>query len=128
MAKKRKTEEREINLLDLIPKRLIEYDLGDEELVTLLAPRFKNRLLRRWFEPRLRNPLLKVKLDRIGSATWLLIDGKRNVKEIAAGLRERFGEEIEPCYDRLGLFMRQLEGSHFICFINVKECLEMSRS
>lgn len=113
----------EVNLLDLIPKRMIEHEVGEDNLVTLLAPRFKNACLRKWLEPRMKRPYLKIKLDEIGSAVWLLFDGKRSVKEIARPLRERFQEKIEPCYDRLGPFMQNLEGNHFICYVNYEACL-----
>jgi hypothetical protein len=114
----------EINLLDLIPKRMIEYEVSDQGLVTLLAPRFKNRLLRKWLQPRLKNPFLKVKLDEVGSAVWLLCDGQKSVKEIAVPLKEMFEEKIEPCYDRLGMFFQQLEGAHFIYYVNLEDCRE----
>jgi hypothetical protein len=113
----------EVNLLDLIPRRMIEHEIGDDNLVTLLAPRFKSSFLRKWLEPRMKRPYLKVRLDEIGSAVWLLCDGKRTVKEIAQPLRERFREKIEPCYDRLGQFMQNLEGNRFICYVNYEACL-----
>lgn len=120
---RRKNALQEVNLLDLIPERMIEHEVGDDNLVTLLAPRFKSAFMRKWLQPRLKRPFLKVKLDEIGSAVWLLCDGKRSVKEIAHPLRERFKEKIEPCYDRLGLFMRNLEANHFICYVNYESCL-----
>ncbi len=121
---RRGSTKREVNLLDLIPKRIIEYEIGDDDLVTLLAPRFSNRLLKRWLQPRLKRPYLGVRLDEIGTAVWLLCDGKRTVKEIAGPLRERFAEEIEPCFDRLSVFLRNLEGNRFICYVNYEACLE----
>ncbi|HUV36250.1 MAG TPA: PqqD family protein [Patescibacteria group bacterium] len=113
----------EVNLLDLIPKRTIEHEIGDDNLVTLLAPRFKSAFLRKWLEPRLKQPFLKVKLDEVGSTVWLLCDGIRTVKEIAEPLRERFQDSLEPCYDRLGAFLQQLEGARFICYLNYEACL-----
>jgi hypothetical protein len=114
----------EVNLLDLIPQRIIEHEIGSDDLVILLAPRFKNAFLRKHLQPRLKRPFLKVNLDEIGSAVWLLCDGKRSVGEIAEPLRERFRETIEPCYDRLGQFMQHLEANRFICFTNYEECLK----
>ena len=90
--------------------------------MTLLAPRFKSRILRRWLLPRLKRPFFRVELDDIGSALWLLCDGKRNVKEIAGIMRERFGDRIEPCYERMGLFFQQLEGARFITYTNLETC------
>lgn len=124
---RRESSKREVNLLDLIPQRLIEYEIGDDDLVTLLAPRFRNRLLKKWLQPRLKHQYLKVRLDEIGSAVWLLCDGNRTVKEIAGPLRERFAEKIEPCFDRLSVFLQNLEGNRFICYVNYEACLEERR-
>ena len=114
----------EVNLLDLIPRRIVEYEIDDERIVTVLMPRFRNRVMKRLFEPRLKRPFLKVKLDDVGSEVWLLCDGTRNVREIADTLRERFGSRIEPCHDRLGLFFQQLERARFIHYGNLDECLK----
>ena len=46
----------DINLLDLVPKRLIEHELGDDKRVILHAPRFKAKWLRKIFEPDLSRP------------------------------------------------------------------------
>ena len=121
-VKRKDNKQSEINLLDLIPERMIEYEIDEENMVVLKAPRFKSRLLKKWLQPRLKNPYLKVKLDEIGSSVWLLCDGRRNVKEIAGILREKFQEKIEPCYDRLGKFFQQLERARFICYLNLEEC------
>lgn len=118
----RKKKNLEVNLLDLIPRQMVEYEVDDTKLVTLLAPRFKNKLLKKWLKPRMKQPYLKVKLDEIGSAVWLLCDGQRNVKEITTVLREQFQEKIEPCYERLGVFFQQLEQTGLICYENLEEC------
>ncbi len=124
MGERRKSE---VNLLDLIPERMIEFEVDESRIVTVLAPRFRNRLMKRLLDPRLKNPCLKVKLDDIGSEVWLLCDGKRNVKEIAELLREKFKERIESCYDRLGVFFSQLENARFISYANLEECLKAPR-
>jgi hypothetical protein len=118
----RKRNKREINLLDLIPIPIIGHEVNDDGIVTLFAPRFKSRILRRWLLPRLKRPFFRVELDDVGSALWLLCDGNRNVKEIARGMRERFAERIEPCYERMGLFFQQLEGARFITYKNLDMC------
>lgn len=123
--KRKQKEVLEINLLDLVPERLIEYEVDDSNIVTLFAPRFKNKLLKKWFQPRLKNPFLKVKLDEIGSSVWLLCDGHKNIKEIGEVLKDKFEERIEPCYDRLGMFFQQLEGARFICYENIEDCRKL---
>ncbi len=122
MLGRRKKKPLEVNLLELIPKRMVDHEIDETTIVTLLVPRFKNKLLKKWIEPRVKRRYLKVKLDEIGGAVWLLCDGQKNVKEIASVLREQFQEKIEPCYDRLGMFFQQLEQTELICYLNLEEC------
>jgi len=119
-----KTAKAEVNLLDLIPRMIAEHELDEAGVVTVLMPRFRNRIMKRLFEPRHKSPHIRIKLDDIGSAAWLLCDGKRDVGEIAQLMKERFNERIEPCYDRLGLFFRQLERARFIAYTNLEERLK----
>jgi len=119
-----KSKRPEVNLLDLIPRRIAEYEVDDARIVTVLIPRFSNRIMKRLFEPRLKRPFHRIKLDDIGSEAWLLCDGTRNVGEIAELMREKFNERIEPCYDRLGLFFRQIERARFIAYTNLEERLK----
>jgi hypothetical protein len=119
-----KTVKAEVNLLDLIPRRTAEHEIDEAGVVTVLMPRFRNRVMKRLFEPRHKSPHIMIKLDDIGSAAWLLCDGKRDVGEIAQLMKERFNERIEPCYDRLGLFFRQLERARFIAYTNLEERLK----
>jgi hypothetical protein len=120
MGKKKRRGE--INLLDLIPCRMIEYEMNEDVIVTLQAPRFKSAFMRRWVQPRLKRPFLRVELDEIGSSVWMLCDGNRKIKDIAELMQRRFGEKIEPCYERLGLFFQQLEAARFIDYSNLEEC------
>jgi len=126
--KKNKKRERaiEVNLLELVPSRIVNFELRESNLVTILAPRFRNGIFKKLFQPRLKKPFLKVDLDEIGSEVWLLCDGKRNIKEIGEKLKEKFAEKIEPCYERLSIFFKQLENARFIEFVNLKECLKDS--
>ncbi|OQX83505.1 MAG: hypothetical protein B6D63_06110 [Candidatus Latescibacteria bacterium 4484_7] len=88
--------------------------------------KFKNKWMKKIFEPRLKTSFLKIKLDEIGSSVWMLCDGEKNIKEIGEILRERFHEKIEPCYERLNLFFKQLEEVKFVQFTNLDECLKES--
>lgn len=119
-----KTAHTEVNLLELVPRRTAEHETDETGIVTVLMPRFRNRIMKRLFEPRHKSPFIKIKLDDIGSEVWLLCDGARNVGEIAESLRGKFGERIEPCYDRLGKFFRQLEQARFIAYTNFEACLK----
>lgn len=125
MAKRAK---KDVNLLDLVPRRIAGHEVDESHIVTVLMPRFGNRLLQRWLTPKFRSTYIKIKLDDIGSEVWLLCDGARNVGEIAALAREKFGERIEPCHDRLALFFKQLERARFIAYENFEECLKAART
>jgi hypothetical protein len=114
----------DVNLLDLVPRRTAEHELDDARIVTILMQRFRNRYLERLFVPRFRSKYIRIKLDDIGSEVWLLCDGRRTVREIASLMKEKFDERIEPCNDRLALFLQQLERAHFISYVNLEERLK----
>jgi len=50
----------------------------------------------------------RVRLDDIGSLAWSCMDGQRTVAELAACLRDRFGERVEPAEQRVIQFVQQL--------------------
>jgi hypothetical protein len=50
----------------------------------------------------------RVRLDEVGSLAWTLLDGRRTVGEVAAALRERFGDRVEPAEERFGALVRSL--------------------
>ncbi len=65
--KRRKKKEQEVNLLDLTPVRLLQFETADDGLVTLLKPRFTNRFLVKYVQPQFSRPNFRVTLDRFGS-------------------------------------------------------------
>jgi hypothetical protein len=121
MARKREKRTPDVNLLELIPERIVGSETGEDGIVTVHAPRFHSRILKRLIEPRLKRPHMMIRLDEIGTAVWEQIDGSRNVAAIGEIMRERFGERIEPCHDRLAMFFTQLELSRFIRYRNLEE-------
>ncbi len=98
----------------LRPRRLIGHREEADGRVCLLVPRFRVRWMA-WYLRLLRRPNVELRLDAVGSATWLLCDGARSVAEVGAALRARFGEQVEPVGPRLALFLRQLEGGRLLC-------------
>lgn len=74
-----------------------------------------------WLQSRLKKPFIKVNLDEIGSAVWLLIDGHRKVFEIGHEMEVRFGEKIQPVNERLGLFLGNLKKNKFITWEYAEE-------
>ena len=113
--KNRKVPERNINLLKLRPVRSTDWK-EENELVVLLKPKFKHPFFKKILLPRMKNPFFKIKLDSVGSYTWKLCDGSSSVEEIAKSMKHKFGDDIEPLYERLAQFLQNLEKNNFISY------------
>jgi hypothetical protein len=107
MFKRRKQKELEtINLLAIKPIRLAEWEERGDRVV-VVRPRPTGpvpRVLFDWFLYLL--AAHRLRLDPLGSASWLLLDGERSVAEVAELLRDRFNEAVEPAEERLGHLVR----------------------
>ncbi len=108
MFQKKKDEFAGWNILDLKPERLFEYEVQADEKVVLLIPKFRDRILGKYLQPYIRRKFYKVKLDKLGSQTWLHCDGKTPVSKIADKLREKFGADAEPADERVAKFVQHL--------------------
>ncbi|MFH1160633.1 MAG: hypothetical protein V1733_06780 [bacterium] len=121
---KRRKILKKTSALELIPVRLMECEPREEGKVDILLPRFKNRWLVRAMEPLNRKQFIRIKLDAFGSATWLLIDGKRNVAGISAHLNEDSREKLtsaEETLERVNQFMTMLYQQRFITFQQIQK-------
>ena len=101
------------NLLELIPVRCVGHELKEDGNVSLLIPRFKSKFLLN-FLPKTKSPFVKINLDQYGSGFWQTLDDKRNVQEIGSILKEKFGDAIDPVFERLNIFIFQLRRQGFI--------------
>lgn len=111
----------EVNYLELTPIRIYNHIVEEENRVSVLVPRFTNKILVKYLVPRLKSPDIKVKLDKFGSAAWLKADGNKNVEDICDELLNEFGEEINPVVERVTKFYSQLYQYQFISFKELKE-------
>ncbi len=57
-----------------------------------------------------------VHLDEMGSFIWPLINGERTITHIAEFVKEKFGKEAEPLYERLAKYFQILSSYNFIYF------------
>lgn len=109
------------NYLTKIPIRNpeIKWEANSHELITLFIENrgVFNRLAQRFFK---KPKTSQVHLDQNGSYAWSLIDGERDIIEIARFVDERFGEEAHPLYKRLARFFQTLETHGFISFKKIK--------
>jgi hypothetical protein len=110
-----------INYLDLIPVRKLNHEFRDEENIDILVPKYRDKFFGKFLQPKINDKYLKANMDIHGTNTWLLIDGERNVFEISKLMKEKFGDEIEPVYDRITLFINNLYRNGFIYFKELTE-------
>lgn len=103
-----KKNKKETNLLELIPMRVSDWKDNDDELVTLILPKFKSKIGKA-FASMIKNPTYEVKLDKIGAFLWKKCDGNKNVYDISEDMVKEFGEEIEPVYERIKIFINMLK-------------------
>lgn len=70
-----------------------------------------NRICQKLFK---KPPVSYVHLDEMGSFLWPHLDGEKTLIELGELVKERFGEEAEPLYERLVKYMQILESYRFI--------------
>lgn len=83
------------------------YNVDDKNIVTLYFEH--NKLVEkfaRWLANK--NNVSDIELDEKSSAAWLLIDGKKNIYEIALEMAEVCGDTQEIAIERLVLFIRYI--------------------
>ena len=82
-----------------------------EVIVEMENKGFTNRLAQKFFK---RPSVSKITLEGMGSFIWTCIDGKRSVFDIGALVHDKFGDEAEPLYERLSVYMKQLDQVGFV--------------
>lgn len=110
---------KQANYLELTPIRLVTEEVDQNNLVTILMPKFTSKFTQKYFLPRSKSPYIRIKLDELGSASWLAIDGKKKVRVIIDELKEKFGEKIQPAEERLTTFFTMLYQQKLISFAEI---------
>lgn len=106
------------NLLSLKPRRAAPWEEGDNGLVVILLPKFRNKFLAAWLLPMLSKRNFRIKLDTHGSFLWRQFDGSTRVEEMGARMAQEFGDDAEPVFDRIHKFLQKLEKEQFITLEN----------
>lgn len=110
-----------INLLELKPERLRGWECDPHSrCATILIPKFQGIIFGKWLQARVKEPYYRIHLDDYGSAVWEQCDGQTSVASIAAALKQRFGDKIEPLTQRLSLFLQDLEQKKLIRYTNLE--------
>ena len=107
MKRKNKLTE---NYLERIPvKPDMKWTADDKGIVTLEIENkgLFNRIAQKLFKkPR----VSYIHLDKMGSFVWPLIDGEKNIIELGEFVKEEFGDEANPLYERLAKYFQILSG------------------
>lgn len=114
--KERKKILKSVNTLDLTPVKLYSEEVDENKLVTVIIPKFKNKIVLKLVSTKLKSDNFKIKLDKYGSAVWQNINGKNRVEQIIKNLEKIFGQEFEESVERTTKFIHQLYSQGFISF------------
>jgi hypothetical protein len=114
--KERKKILKSVNTLEMIPFKIYSDEKNEDDLITVIIPKFKNKIVVKLVSPRLKSDHFKVKLDKFGSAVWSKINGKTKVDQIIKDLKKKFGDEIQEENERTTKFIFQLYTQGFISF------------
>ncbi len=111
MAKKKISK----NYLDLIPRHNEKYpfEIDGEGNVTLFVEH--RGIFHKAAQLLLDKPkVTQVHLEGMGNFIWAKLDGRRTVYDVALLVKEEFGEEAEPLYERLVRYVKTLEDYGFV--------------
>lgn len=111
MARRKKAQ---VNYLDMIPVRAdLAWSADEDGIITL---EIENRGIMNTIAQKVfRKPRISyVHLDEMGSFLWPLIDGQQTVYDLAAPVKERFGEKAEPLYPRISKYFQILASYDFV--------------
>ena len=106
------------NLLELVPEQKRTSEERPDGMIDVILPRYGNGWLSRILESVFRGAPVRVQLDDVGTRVWRLCDGHRCVRDIGTSLHAELGDSIEPVYDRLGEFFKQMKKAGLIRWKN----------
>lgn len=107
------------NYLDYIPKRntLYPWSVNEKGNVEIHVKNkgIYNRIAQLiWKKPK----VSRIEMEEFGSFIWQEIDGKISIYELGKRVKNRFGREAEPLYERLAPYMKNLHENGFIVYVN----------
>ena len=103
-----------LNLFELRPKQMRSFEEKEGGTVDVLVPRYGNNAVGRVLKRVLNDRPVRVSLDDVGTSIWRLCDGKRTVLDIGRTLKSSYGDRIEPVYERLEHFLKQMHRAGLI--------------
>ena len=106
------------NFLDLVPqiREGLNWNKDENKIVTLEIENtgLFNRIAQKVFK---KPKISYVHLDKLGSFVWLQIDSNRSIAEIGDLVKEHFGDEAKPFYERTAKYFQILKSYNFIVLV-----------
>jgi len=115
----RKKELAKANMLELTPYKFYGQEIDQDGNMIVLIPKFTNKYMVKFLLPKMKSKYFKLKLDKLGSGVWGMINGENKIKFIAEELIKMYGDEIQPVYERLPKFVSMLYQNKLISFKEV---------
>ncbi|MDI6856059.1 MAG: PqqD family protein [Candidatus Thermoplasmatota archaeon] len=103
-----------VDIMNSIPiKQAVSWSLENGRVVIVVKKHFTK--LEKFLQKYLKGPeYVKVPLDTLGSAIWLLCDGEHTIKDICDEMSKSYKEAIEPAVPRITKFLAMLLRRNFI--------------
>lgn len=105
------------NYLERVPLRnnSLAWSVSREGIVTL---EIQNRGIFNLMAQKLfkKPPVSYIHLDAHGSYVWRITDGESDITALGVRVKQHFGEDAEPLYERLAQFFKVLSSYGFISF------------
>ncbi len=118
----KKNAKKSENYLDYIPvyNEKNRWERGEDGIITIFV---ENKGLFHFLAQKLlKKPRFsQIHLDEMGSFILPLIDGQRSVYDIAQLVKEHFGQQAEPLYNRLVTYMAMLENCGFVTLLSLSD-------
>ena len=103
-----KTNEDILNIVFKVRDEL-EYEVNESGIVTILEKQ-DHKIQQIFRKLRFNIPKYKkMELDQYSSEVFLLMDGIRTVGEIGIHLARKFGDKVNPLYERLLVFLNHID-------------------
>lgn len=111
--RKNKKENIEVSNEDILnivydKKPEIKYEVDDDNIVTILIPQ-EHKIQKAFRKLKANIPeYRRLKFDEKTSFIFLQLDGNKTVKVLGELLKEEYGDDVEPLYERLLLLLNHL--------------------
>jgi hypothetical protein len=114
--RQQRTAGREVDYLDLVPRRAVEAVEEPGGRFVLLMPRYRDAVWGRLLQPRLGpgKRYVRVPLEARGAALWAAVDGRRSVRELVEAVRPVTAGDEDDLERRVCLYVQAMVDNGFL--------------